>query len=107
MTNSKKPLVLADVELQRLCDVFMRLVADHGTFHRKQILAYIAGRRGGGLTQHEESDVIAYVESCGAKRGWEKKPDLLHFLPKPVRRPLPKGKRDKRTMDLFSDRTGA
>jgi hypothetical protein len=104
---ASKVFVITDVELKRLCATFMRLVADHGTFNRKQILAYIEGQRRRALNKHETSDVLAYVQSLGAKPGWDNRADLYHFKPTGRRPPLPKGKRDKRTIDMFTGRTGA
>ena len=99
--------VLTDVELKRYCEVFMQLVADHGTFHRKQLIAYIEQKRGRALAGHERTDVFAYMRSLGAKPGWKDKADPFHFRPQSKRPVLPKGRRDKRTIDMFAGRAGA
>jgi hypothetical protein len=81
-----EPITLANPALQNACDAFMRLVADHGTFHLDQILVYARGRVGADLTRSETSDVVAYVVSCGAKRGWDHNSNLFHFKPRRSRR---------------------
>lgn len=102
-----EPFHMADVGLKTACDTFIRLIADHGLFNITQLFTYVSERAQRVLTKAELSDVVAYMEGCGARRGWDKKPDLFRL---PVRRrskAFPKGKRDKRTLDLFAPREGA
>jgi hypothetical protein len=101
-----EPFELTDLGLRSACDTFIRLIADHGIFNIAQLFAYVTERVGRVLTRAELRDVVAYMEGRGARHGWGKKPDLFRIPVRRKSRGLPKGKRDKRTLDLFAPQAG-
>lgn len=92
---------LAEPQVRTFCEAFFRLVADHGTFHIDQILEYVALRKAAPLRKAEQAMVLRQVGELGAKRGFQHNSSLFHFRVR-ARRGLPKGKRDKQTLDLFA-----
>lgn len=92
---------LSEAEVRAYCEAFFRLVADHGTFHIDQIFEYVALRKGAALHDGERNAILRQVGELGAKRGYKHDSQLFHFRVR-ARRDLPKGKRGKRPLDLFT-----
>jgi hypothetical protein len=90
-------------ELRRYADTFFLLIADHGRFNIKQLYDYVSLRTCRRIDSEEERALLAYARVNG---GAPEKGAIAPIYRMPVKRkkPLPKGKADKATIDMFGGR---
>lgn len=100
---------MRDIDYHELITKFRGLIADHGTFAKKQLAEYVARMTGEAV----DADALArYAVAVGARRqAWDGDknavdPEICRF-PVKRRKGLPGRKQDQNTPDMFHGKTNA